>query len=67
MALSTTWKRDHDGWRRGDWLVREGISSTPEHPNWEMCKRGADGELRALDEGPTARGMMDHADLSDGI
>jgi hypothetical protein len=65
--METTWRRDHDGWRRGDWLVRKALGSRPEAPLWEMCKTGADGNLRVLDEGPTARGMMDHADISDGL
>lgn len=67
MTLPTTWLRDTKGWVRGPWLVREAIDSRPDRPNWEMCKQGADGVWRALDEGPTARGMMDHADLSDGV
>jgi hypothetical protein len=65
--LETTWQRKREGWVRGDWLVREADNSRPDAPNWELCKRGADGNLRALDEGPTARGMMDHADISDGL
>lgn len=66
-TLPTTWMRRREGWVRGDWLVRKAADSTAEHPNWELCKMGADGNLRALDEGSTARGMMDHADVSDGI
>lgn len=65
--LATSWVRKSDGWRRNDWLVREAANSTLDRPCWELCKKGADGNLRALDEGPTARGMMDHADVSDGI
>lgn len=65
--MDTTWRRDHDGWRRGDWLVRKGLGDTPMNPSWEMCKEGADGKMRVLHEGPTARGMMDQADLSDGL
>ena len=65
--METSWTRDHDGWRKGYWLVREAIDSRPEAPKWEMCKRGLDGHLRVLDTGPTARGLMDHADFSDSV
>lgn len=66
--MDTTWKRDHDGWRRSDWLVRQTLGSTGQHPQWwELCKPGGDDVLRVLSGGPTARGMMDQADISDGI
>lgn len=65
--MDTTWTRGSTGWKRGTWLVRQGLSDTPVTPVWEMCKVGADGRLRVLDSGPTARGMMDRADRSDGL
>jgi hypothetical protein len=64
---STTWVRDHDGWRRDDWLVRKAIDWRADHEVWQLCKIGADGNLRVLDEGARPRGLMDHANLSDGI
>lgn len=62
------WVREPEGWRRGPWLVRKSLGNVGNAAGWwEMCKTGGDGVLRVLDEGPTARGMMDHADLSDGF
>lgn len=65
--LRTTWTRNADGWHRGSWLVRLQFADEVATGLWEACKRGADGNLRVLDEGHSARGMMDHADLSDGL
>jgi hypothetical protein len=65
--METSWTRKREGWVRAGWVVREGSESTPEEPCWELCKRGADGNLRALNHGPTARGMMDFADIRDGV